>query len=257
MRLHMSFPIVLVLTFNTAHADDLWLQASGAKSTVSSQQFVLTRTFNNADAVDFEAGLSHFNSAGAGWTLAKFGMNGRVGEKFILSGNLEVGPGRSNGEDISYHKATLAGTWLLSPQWSAELRDTYINIDDSLGHVFSTSISRSFKNGLGITLDNIGSGGGNIDTHQVGAKFRWQAKTPVFGGVYAGETRNPIILNEVGTVSGSDPLQLREAYVGVEFAVGTYSLMAIFDYLKLDQTSRRELTFVLKIPLGAGNEDVR
>ncbi|NNC77709.1 MAG: hypothetical protein HKN77_07070 [Woeseiaceae bacterium] len=245
-----ALPLILLLASGAARSDDLWLQAASAKSTVASQQFGLTRTFNSDSPVSFETGLSHFNGSGASWTLAKLGMSGRISKSFILGGRLDLGPGHSDGEEISYHKAALTGTWLISPAWSLQIGDTYINISDSIGHVYSSSISRSFGSGVSLTLEHTGSTGGNIDTKQLGFKFRWQKAVPVFGGVYSGETRNPIILNEVGNGFSEVALDLRQAYAGIELPIGDFSVLAVFDYLRLDQTIRRELSVAVRIPLG-------
>ncbi|MDX1518296.1 MAG: hypothetical protein R3288_15725, partial [Woeseiaceae bacterium] len=55
-----SLFVSLMLMMSPAISDDLFLQASGAESTVSSQRYAVTRTFDG-NGPGFEAGLSHFN----------------------------------------------------------------------------------------------------------------------------------------------------------------------------------------------------
>lgn len=238
-----------ILVTTPATADDVFLQASGAHSTVDSQRFSVTRTFNGSGP-GFEAGLSHFNGEGAGWTLARFGISGRLAGNVVMRGSIDVGPGRIDGEDISYHKAVFGTTWIATPAWSVDVSDTYVNIDDSIGHVLGISVSRVLAKRLSVTLDATRSAGGNLDTEQLGLKLRWQGRISYLGGFYAGETRNPVLLNEFGTEFGINAARLRQAYAGLEFPLGDYSLLTLFDYLSLDDTIRRELTFVVRIPFG-------
>lgn len=241
-----------LLMLSPAMADDLFLQASGAESTVSSQRYSVTRTFNG-NGPNFEAGLSHFNGEGAGWTLARVGINGRLADDVVMRGSIDVGPGRIDGNDIAYHKAVFGTTWIASPAWSIDVSDTYINIDDSVGHVLGVSVSRVLAGRHSATLDVSRSAGGNLDTEQLGLKFRWQGRVSYLGGVYYGETRNPVLLNEFGTEFGTNAATLRQAYAGFELPVGDHTLLTLFDYLKLDDTIRREITFVVRIPFGDGS----
>lgn len=232
-----------------AIADDVFLQASGAESTVNSQRYSVTRTMHG-NGPGLEVGLSHFDSAGARWTLARFGINGRLADSVVLRGSIDMGPGRIDGEEITYHKVEFGTTWIATPAWSVDVSDTYINIDDSVGHVVGVSVSRVLGNRHSLTLDASSSAGGNLDTEQLGLKFRWQGRVSYLGGAYAGETRNPVLLNEFGTAFGTNAARLRQAYAGVEIPMGRYSLLTLFDYLKLDDTIRREITFVVRIPFG-------
>ncbi len=241
--------LCVMLMTSQAAADDLYLQASGAESTVSSQRYSVTRTFNGSGS-GVEAGLSYFNGSGARWTLARLGMNGRISDSVIMRGSIDVGPGRIDGRRISYRKAGFGTTWIASPEWSVDVSDTYINIDDSIGHVLGVSVSRVIGKRHSVTLDASRSAGGNLDTEQLGLKFRWQGPISYLGGAYVGETRNPVLLNEVGTGFGSSDARLRQAYAGIEFPIGDYSLLTLFDYLRLDDTIRREITFVVRIPFG-------
>lgn len=241
-----------LLWMSPAVADDLFLQASGARSTISSQQYAVTRTFDGDGGPGFEAGVLHFNGEGSDWTLARLGISGRLVDDVIARGSVDVGPGRIDGEEISYHKAVLGATWLVSPEWSLDVSDTFINIDDSVGHVAGVSVSYLVARRLGLTLDAMSSVGGNLDTEQLGAKFRWYGPTSYLGGVYAGETRNPILLSEFGNEFGTRAVRLRQAYAGVEIPVGRITLLTLFDYRKLDDTIRREVTIVVKIPFDTG-----
>lgn len=252
MRLVLMICPLLYAT--SAAADDLFLQASGAWSTVSSQRYAITRTFDG-DGPGFEAGLSHFDGDGSDWTLARLGISGRIADDLVARGSVDVGPGRLDGEEISYHKAVLGATWLIAPEWSLDVSDTYINIDDSIGHVAGASVSYMFASRLGLTLDAMTSAGGNIDTEQFGAKFRWYGSTSYLGGFYAGETRNPVLLSEFGTEFGTNAVKLRQAYAGLEIPIGRVTLLTLFDYLKLDDTIRREITFVVRIPFDTGSGD--
>lgn len=241
--------VCTMLMMSPALSDDLFLQASGAESTVSSQRYGVTRTFNG-NGPGFEAGLSHFNGEDADWTLVRLGMNGRLAENIVLRGSIDVGPGRIDGDDISYHKALFGATWIATPLWSVDVSDTYINIDDSTGHVLGMSVSRVIGNRHSVTLDASRSAGGNLDTKQLGLKFRWQGAVSYLGGFYAGETRNPVLLNEFGTEFGTSSARLRQAYAGLDYPIGDFSLLTLFDYLRLDDTIRREITFVVRIPFG-------
>lgn len=251
MRLCLA--IVALLTAIPSAADDLFLQASHARSTVDSQRLSIMRTFSG-DGPGFEAGLSHFNGDGSDWTLGRFGINARLTGNFLVRGSIELGPGRIDGEKISYHKAVLGTTWIPSPQWSLDVSDTYINIDDAIGHVLGFSVSRTLARRFTVTLDAARSAGGSLDTEQAGLKFRWQGPVSYLGGVYAGETRNPVLLNEFGTVFGTNTVALRQAYAGFELPVGRVTLLTLFDYLTLDDTIRREITFVVQLPFGDGGE---
>lgn len=248
MRAWLICSAILIAT--PAMADDLFLAASGAQSTVDSQRYSVTRTFNG-NGPGFEAGLSHFNGEGAGWTLARFGINGRLTDNVVVRASIDVGPGRIDGEDVSYHKSMFGTTWIATPAWSVDFSDTYINIDDSIGHVLGISVSRVLAKRLNITLDTMRSAGGNLDTEQLGLKLRWQGRISYLGGFYAGETRNPVLLNEFGTEFGINAARLRQAYAGLEMPIGDVSLLTLFDYLTLDDTIRRELTFVVRIPFGS------
>lgn len=241
--------LCVLLIATPAMADDLFLQASGAQSTVDSQRYSVTRTFNGSGP-GVEVGLSRFNGEGAGWTLARFGINGRLTDNIVIRGSIDAGPGRIDGERISYRKAVFGTTWIATPAWSVDLSDTYINVDDSIGHVLGISVSRVLAKRLSVTVDAMRSAGGNLDTEQLGLKFRWQGRISYLGGFYAGETRNPVLLNEFGTEFGINAARLRQAYAGLELPVGDYSLLTLFDYLTLDDTIRREVTFVVRIPFG-------
>ena len=235
-------------------ADDLFLQASGAQGTVDSQRLAVTRTFSG-DGPAFEAGVSHFSGEDSRWTLGRLGVSGGLSDSLVLRGSVDVGPGRIDGEEISYHKVLVGATWIASREWSFDISDTYINIDDSIGHVFGLSASRVVANRLALTLDTARSGGGNLDTEQLGLKLRWEGTTSYLGGLYAGETRNPVLLNEFGTEFGTNAVRLRQAYAGIEIPVGRVRLLTLFDYLTLDDTIRRELTFVVRIPFGSAREN--
>lgn len=248
MRKWLLLAAILVVT--PASADDLFLQASGAQSTADSHRFSVMRTFNG-DGPGFETGLSHFDGEGAEWTLARFGINGRLTGNVVMRGSIEVGPGRIDGKDITYHKSVFGTTWIATPAWSVDLSDTYINVDDSIGHVLGVSVGRVLSKRLNVTLDVMRSAGGNLDTEQLGLKFRWQGRISYLAGIYAGETRNPVLLNEVGTGFGINAVRLRQAYAGLEVPIGDVSLLTLFDYLTLDDTIRRELTLVLRIPFGS------
>lgn len=253
MRPWLSVCAVLIAL--PAAADDLFLQASGAQSIVDNQRFSVTRTFSD-DGRGFEAGVSHFNGDGSRWTLGRFGINGRVTEKIVIRGSIDTGPGRIDGEEISYHKGVFGTTWIATPAWSLDVSDTYINIDDSNGHVLGASLNHVIGSRFSITLDAARSAGGNLDTEQLGLKFRWQGRTSYLGGIYAGETRNPVLLNEFGTELGTNAVTMRQAYAGLEIPVGRITLLTLFEYLTLDDTIRRELTFVVRIPLGNAPENV-
>ena len=244
-----SLFVSLMLMMSPAISDDLFLQASGAESTVSSQRYAVTRTFDG-NGPGFEAGLSHFNGDDADWTLVRLGMNGRLTDSIVLRGSIDAGPGRIDGEEIAYHKAVFGTTWIATPLWSVDVSDTYINIDDSVGHVVGVSVSRVLGNRHSLTLDASRSAGGNLDSEQLGLKFRWQGPVSYLGGMYIGETRNPVLLNEFGTEFGTSAARLRQAYAGFDYPIGDWSLLTLFDYLKLDDTIRREITFVVRIPFG-------
>ncbi|MDX1516214.1 MAG: hypothetical protein R3288_05210 [Woeseiaceae bacterium] len=235
-----------------AMADDLWLQAAGATSAENSHRVAVSRTFTARAPVDFEAGLSHFDVGGSSWTLAMLGISGRAGQRFVLDSRVEAGPGQIDGDDFVYSKVRAGATWLASEHWTIALSDTYINIDDSLGHIVTASLTRQFGGRLGITLDGIASAGGNLDTRQFGMKFRLQqARVTWLAGAYSGETRNPAILNETGATFGGDDVRVRQAYAGISMPIGRYTLISVFDYTTLDDTIRRELSFAVRIPIGA------
>lgn len=252
MRSWLSFCAVLFAM--PAAADDLFLQASRAQSTVDSQRFSISRTLNG-DGPGFEVGVSHFDGEGSKWTLGRIGINGRPADNLVLRGSIDMGPGRIDGEKIAYRKALVGATWLATPAWSLDVSDTYINIDDSVGHVLGASVNHVVGRRLSITLDAARSAGGNLDTEQLGLKFRWQGSTSYLGGIYAGETRNPVLLNEFGTEFGTNAVTMRQAYAGLEIPVGRVTLLTLFDYLTLDDTIRRELTFVLRVPFGNTQEN--
>lgn len=245
--------ICAVLIAMPAAADDLFLQASRAQSTVDSERFSVARTLNS-DGIGIEAGVSHFSGEGSNWTLGRIGINGRPADNLVLRGGIDMGPGRIDGDSIAYRKVLVGATWIATPAWSLDVSDTYINIDDSIGHVLGVSASRVIGSRLSVTLDAARSAGGNLDTEQLGLKFRWQGATSYLGGIYAGETRNPVLLNEFGTGFGTNAVTLRQAYAGIEIPVGRVTLLTLFDYLTLDDTIRRELTFVVRIPFGNAQE---
>lgn len=232
-------------------ADDLYLQASGADSTVDSRRVAIARTFRT-ESGGFEAGIEHFHGGDANWILGHLGFDERPADDVVLRGRFDFGPGAIDGRHILYRKASLGATWIASPAWSFDLSDTYVNVDDSIGHVVGVSASHNVAQTLTFTIDASRSAGGNLDTEQLGLKFRWQAPATVIAGLYGGETRNPVLLNEVGADFGTNSVRLRQAYAGLELPVGRVTVLTLFDYLTLDDVIRRELSIVVRIPFGTG-----
>lgn len=250
MRAARFLLLVLVAASPLAGADDLWLEAAGAESSETGSRVAVRRSFDAGGDTTITAGLSQFRFGTAEWTLLEGGFSRRIGDRGIVRASAEVGPGRIDGDYFRYRKAAVSGTVLMTQRWSAELSDTYVNIDDTVGHVVGLSVTRAFSNGLALTLNGVTSAGG-IDSRQLGAKFRIDRRFSILGGYYGGETRDPVLLNEFGTDFGEKVVDLRQAYVGVGVPIGRYTLLTVFDVLELDDVTRRELTLVLQIPLGS------
>lgn len=241
----------LFLLVTPVSADQVWIEAAGAESTANGHRLSVTRSLGDFGLAGATAGFTHFRFGDSRWTLLQASANRRFGDKLIVDGALQIGPGHISETHFVYRKATLGVTVLLADQWSANLNDTYVNIDDTIGHVMSGSLTRSFSTGSSVTFNLIRSASASIDTRQFGAKFNVQRNARFIGGVYAGRTKNPVILNEFGADFGGESVATRQAYVGIGKAVGRMNVMAVFDYLRLGDVNRRELSLLLQMPIGS------
>lgn len=231
-------------------ADEAWFEVAGAESTANGHRLAVVRTLDGLGIASATAGIQHFRFGDARWTLAEASASRRLGDKLILDGSVQFGPGQVGDSHFAYRKATFGGTVLLNGRWSANLNDTYINIDDTIGHVASGSVTRSFATGSSVTLNLVRSASSAIDTRQYGVKFTLERNFRVIGGAYAGRTRNPLVLNEFGADFGGESVDIRQAFVGLGKPVGRLNLLAVFDYLNLGDINRREITFVVQMPIG-------
>lgn len=230
-------------------ADNLWLEAAASDGSANGTRIAASRTLGSFGLNGVSVGMKHNRVAESWWTLLDVGMNRRLSEKIIVSGDVQIGPGQLDDVNFSYRKIKVAGTWLVSPKWSAEFSDSYVNVDTTIGHVLATSLTR-YQANYNVTLHLSTSAGSAIDNRQMGASFRWNRQYSVIGGVFAGETSNPVTLRQVGGLAGNDSVQLRQAYVGVTIPIGRYSLLGVVDVLRLGDAERRELSLVLTVPLG-------
>ncbi len=234
----------------TVLADDLWVSGGIAQGSASGQQVSVSRTLNNFGLEGVRAGASHHRVGNSWWTLLEGGINRRIKKSLILSGTAFLGPGQIDERNFGTRKLVVGATWIVNPTWFADLSDTYINIDETVGHVLSASLTRTSQSGVSIALNGIGSVGSGIDTRQLGARFNKPGNVSWMGGVYIGETRNPITLGELEGQFSGITIETRQAYVGASIPVGRFTLLTTFDVLRLNETTRSELTFVLKVPLG-------
>lgn len=232
-----------------AHADDLWLSASAAEGSSDGSRFAASRTLDSFGLKGSLAGISHSRIGDSWWTLLEGSLNRRLGDSAVISGSVFAGPGQIDGRNFTTRKLVVGGTWLIDKTWSADLSDTYINVDDTIGHVVSASLSYARPTGSSLAFNAISSVGSGLDTRQFGLRFRVAAERSWFGGVYVGETGSPATLGEFG-VSVGGVVDVRQAYVGLSLPFGRYTLMGTFDHLRLDSRVRNELTVVLRVPLG-------
>ncbi|MEQ8207504.1 MAG: hypothetical protein RIA65_15130 [Woeseia sp.] len=234
-------------------ADDLWLSASTAQGSSNGSRFAASRTLDSFGLKGSLAGISHSRIGDSWWTLLEGGLNRRIGDSAVVSGSLFAGPGQIDGRTFTTRKLVVGGTWLIDQSWSADLSDTYINIDDTIGHVVSASVNYARPTGSSLSFNAISSLGSGLDTRQFGLRFRIAAERSWFGGVYVGETGSPATLGEFGVTTSGNVVDVSQAYVGLSVPLGSYTIMGTFDYLRLDSRNRHELTVVLKIPLGSAS----
>lgn len=240
----------LVLLATPVAADQVWFEVAGAESTANGHRLSVIRTLDGLGVASATAGIQHFRFGDARWTLAEASASRRLGEKLILDGTVQFGPGRIGDSRFAYRKAMFGATVLLNGRWSANLNDTYINIDDTIGHIASGAVTRSFATGSSVTFNLVQSVSSSIDTRQFGVKFSLQREFRVIGGAYAGRTRNPVILNEFGADFGGASVDIRQAFIGLGKPLGRLNLLAVFDYLNLGDINRREIALVLQMPIG-------
>ncbi len=243
--------IALSLLPAVSSADDLWLSASAANGSSDGSRFGASRTLDSVGLPGALAGISHSRIGDSWWTLLEAGLNRRIGDSVVVSGRFFAGPGEIDRRNFTTRKLTVGGSWIVSKTWSADLNDTYINIDDTVGHIGSASLNFTRPTGNSLSVNAISSLGSGLDTRQLGLRFRIAAERSWFGGFYVGETGSPATLGEVGVSTGGGVVDVRQAYLGLSVPLGRYRLMSTFDYLRLDRRDRHELTAVLQIPLGS------
>jgi hypothetical protein len=233
-----------------AAADDLWLSGGLSQGPANGNRVAVTRTLGNFGLDGVRAGVSHSRVGDSWWTLIEGGINRRLGNSLIASGSASIGPGQIDGRNFSTRKLVLGATWLVDRTWSIDVGDTYLNVDGAIGHILNTGVTRTGESGVSIALNAMRSVGSDIDTQQLGARFNWPGDISWMGGVYVGETSNPLTLGEFGEQFGGRTVRTRQAYAGASKQLGRYTLLATFDVLRIDGNSRRELAVVLKVPLG-------
>lgn len=233
-----------------AAADDLWLSGGIAHSSANGSRVAITRTLGNLGLDGVRAGISHSRVGNSWWTLIEGGINRRFGRSLIAGGSAFIGPGQIDGRNFSTRKLVLGATWLVNRTWSVDVGDTYLNVDGAIGHILNGGVTRTSQSGISVAMNAMRSVGSGIDTRQLGARFNWPGEISWMGGVYVGETSNPLTLGEFGEQFGGRTVRSRQAYAGASRQLGRYTLMATFDVLRLDGNSRRELAIVLKVPLG-------
>lgn len=238
------------LTIGPAFADNLWIEGTGADDPGSAKSVAVTRSLSNFGLQNVSAGIRHSQVGSSSWTLGNIGVNHRFSDKLILDGNAQLGKGKFDGNTASYQKVSIGGTWLLSDRWYVALQDTYINIDQTIGHVISTTLTRVGQTGFDTSLSVYTSLGDDIDNQQVGLSFRWQRHLSWMGGVYVGESTSGLALNGFGNEIGGSTVQIRQAYGGVSLDIGKTTLLGTIDHLRLDNNTRTQVSLVLRIPLG-------
>ncbi len=250
-NLILIFPAAcLQLIAAPAFADSLWLEATGADDPGSARSIAFTRTLANFGLGKTSAGIRKSRVGSSSWTLGSIGLNHRVSDNFIIDGQAQLGKGKFDGRKASYQKISIAGTWLLSDRWYVSLQDTYINIDQTIGHVVATTLTRVGQTGLDTSLSVYRSLGDDIDNQQFGLSFRWQRRLSWIGGFYFGESTSGLALNGFGNDIGGATVQIRQAYGGVSFDIGKINLLSTIDHLRLDSSARTQVSLVLRIPLG-------
>jgi hypothetical protein len=242
---------VLLLLPGAASADDLWVEGAAATSDAPGHRFSVSRSLGNFGFDGVIAGASLHRYGESSWTLLDAGFARQAGGKLIVQGGLHVGPGQIDGDHIVFRKFSLGGTWRWSRHWTSSLSDTYVDVGTAMGHVVSASVTGFHNSGMSATLHGVTTVDSTINTRQFGLKLRLDRHISWFGGIYAGETRDPVLLTEVGQTHSDERVPLRQAYVGCGIPLGKYTLQTIYDQLRLGGATRRELSLVLKVPIGS------
>lgn len=242
--------LAALLVCSPAAADNLWVEGSASNSIVDGTRFAISRTLGNFSLDGVVAGVSHASYGDSDWTLFDAGIGRKFGDRFTFQSEIHVGPGTIDGKDITYNKMMLGGGIILSQEWFAQLSDTYVNVDNAVGHIVNLSATRATKDGLTLTVSGLAAFGSSIETRQFGASFKLLRHFEYLAGVSLGQTRNALIINELGQDFGGENVLLREFYAGIGIPLGQLTVLAVFDHLQLDDVRRNELSIVIRVPLG-------
>ncbi len=187
------------------------------------------------------------------WTLGYFTGALRLAQSSVktsLYAEAHLGSGDTAGE--AFHYTNVAGGFIsaLTPWFSLQLEERYIDIQPSRGNLPKLGLSFGIAPTLLASLSYAQSFGGNLDTKlgtarldHAGTQFSW-----LVGGAYGPVA--PGVLNLIGQAVGPAKT-LKEGFIGAGKSFGPADWQLIGDYQDLEGFKRTTVTLNCTVHLGA------
>lgn len=249
-RWHRGVLAVLIgLLAQTSNADDLWLQVAQSSGAADGYRVAASRSLANFGLDGLIVGATHQTAGESSWSTLDMNFVARPDPKLVLAAHMRVGPAEFNGVEQTYQNYYVGATMTVRDKWYITAEDTYIDIDQTRGHILGASAATVTEGGWLWRLSALQSVGSDIETRSLQLNFDGQAPVSFLGGISAGISDNSELLSQFEQPQSAGAVDVINVYAGFRVPMGRASLLSVADLVRVDDSDRLELSLTVKFPL--------
>jgi hypothetical protein len=201
----------------------------------------------------FDAGVlsigAHSSDVGPSqWSVLGVGGSRPVGEKRILSGRLDIGPGSTDGQAFTFKKLHAALSFPVSPRLTLTAYDTFVDVAPVSGHLIGGGARLTGDKGRSLQMQVAASAGGNLDEQSFSTRLDYRATPPYFmAGLVLSRSNNALLLNIPGTEAVNT--RLRQGFAGATLPLRRTELTIALEAAKIGDSRRYAVTVAVRLRL--------